>query len=173
MDWLVSSPRAISPSAPGANGAIGSTWSPLYVGSMTLLAGVVVDLTLPKMIEILSAGKGTLEDLTRLGHHSMGDAPRGDVGEALDAGLELLRAEVLESSTEDDAPDPRIRRNWRPDTEAQQGPEAQQDPEEQQDSTEEDPPAAPPTPQQAYIKILRGALTVVYADDSLPDPNAE
>tara|TARA_B100000809_G_scaffold223850_1_gene233618 strand:+ start:928 stop:1236 length:309 start_codon:yes stop_codon:yes gene_type:complete len=69
--------------------------------------------------------------------------------------------------------DPRIRRNWRPDTEAQQGPEAQQDPEEQQDSTEEDPPAAPPTPQQAYIKILRGALTVVYADDSLPDPNAE
>ena len=107
MDWLVSSPRAISPSAPGANGAIGSTWSPLYVGSVTLLAGVVVDLTLPKMIEILSAGKGTLEDLTRLGHHSMGDDPRGpDVGEALDAGLELLRAEVLESSTEDDAPGP-------------------------------------------------------------------
>lgn len=76
----------------------GSTEAPIgrafvaHAGSLLLLDGILPDdLTLPKLVKVLCTGKGTLEDLCRLGRRALKDDPRGDsVKSAFDAALNLL-----------------------------------------------------------------------------------
>ena len=130
----------------------------VHAATLSLLEAVLPeDLTLPKLIKVLCAGKGTLDDLCRLGRRALTDDPRSAaVGEALDAGLELLHPTRPEHEEDDNAVDS-------DDADA---------PASDDESMDEDgaPVARAPGPQELYMETLRAALTVVCVDETVADP---
>ncbi|MBT3346039.1 MAG: hypothetical protein HN404_23790, partial [Gemmatimonadetes bacterium] len=139
-----------------------------HAGSLSLLEAVLPDeLTLPKMVKVLCAGKGTLEDLCRLGRRSLTDDDRDvAVGEALDAALALIdpsrsatapapdavaEADVSDSDDDDDDDD--------------------DDAAEAEADTDETP-TPKLGPREAYVHALRTALTATF-DGMIADPDEQ
>ena len=151
----------------------------VHAGNLALLEGVLPDdLTLPKLVKVLCAEKGSLEDLCRLGRRGLGEDDRGiAVAAALDAGLELLHpqpppppseTDADEVDDEDEVDDDEVEDDEVDDDEVDDD-EAEDD-EDEDDDDGDTPQAAEPGPQELYIRTLRDALTIVYADESIADP---
>ena len=149
----------------------------VHAGNLALLEGVLPDdLTLPKLVKVLCAEKGSLEDLCRLGRRGLGEDDRGiAVAAALDAGLELLHpqpppppseTDADEVDDEDEVDDDEVEDDEVDDDEVDDD-EAEDD---EDDDDGDTPQAAEPGPQELYIRTLRDALTIVYADESIADP---
>ena len=152
----------------------------VHAATLSLLEAVLPeDLTLPKLIKVLCAGKGTLDDLCRLGRRALTDDPRGAaVGEALDAGLELLHPTRPEHEEDDNAVDSDDADAPASDSEeddSDEGGDEDFDADRELDddeSMDEDgtPVARAPGPQELYMETLRAALTVVCVDKTVADP---
>jgi hypothetical protein len=120
-----------------------------HTGSLALLDGILPDdLTLPKLVNFLCSGKGTLEDLCRFGRGALKHDPRRDAVEtAFDAALTLL-------------PEPR------PDPEPEPAEEVTADAALEEDGN--DPNG--PDDDDGLAKALRAALVAVYAEETISDP---
>ena len=137
----------------------------VHAGSLALLDAVLpADLTLPKLTKVLCAGKGTLEDLCRLGRKALTSGPRDVVvTEALDAGLALLHDAPPPQIDEDDddhdleEPDEQVPEAQDPDEDDETDDETDDEADDETDDEADVAPAAP-APHEAYLHTLQRAL---------------
>ncbi len=159
-----------------------------HAGSLTLLEAVLPeDLTLPKLIKVLCAGKGTLEDLCRLGRRALTGSERDvAVGKALDAALVLLHpppplpatepsAHDIDADDDDDDEQDDDEQDDDEQDDDEQDDDEQDDDEQDDDDDDDEPedvaaPQRPPGPQDLYLQTLRVALAAACASESMADP---
>ena len=154
----------------------------VHAGSLALLDAVLpADLTLPKLTKVLCAGKGTLEDLCRLGRKALTSGPRDVVvAEALDAGLALLHAappppQVGDDDDDDDLGDDVEDDDEEADDDRDDDDDDDEDEEavgDDEEDSEEDDDVAPsaPAPHEAYLHTLQRALAAIAVDETVADP---
>ena len=153
-----------------------------HAGSLALLEAVLPeDLTLPKLIKVLCAGKGALADLCRLGRRSLTDDARSAVvSQALDAALALLNLAPAvvtpkpESESEEIDDDDEISSDDEDRAESHVESESEDDDDEDEDEDDDEEEyggtARPPGPEETYLDTLRIALAVTCAGETIADP---
>lgn len=155
-----------------------------HAGTVALLDGVLPeDLTIARLIKVLTQSDNTLVDLCRLGHKALAQDPRREVvGAALEAAIELVHPSPAATddtpaaepeAVEDEAPT-----EANEDTDPVDEPTADADSDdpgaEGEDHDEGDEQQEPAShPREVFVHSFRRAAAVVYATADMTDADAQ